>query len=104
MSFGDMVRAQRQALGIGLVDFAERLQISPAYWSRVERDHEKAPSDRLIELTAAILALRLDDLFIQAQRLPPDMQRELGQVVTLYRRARAVSAQPGRPVVRRGGK
>lgn len=89
MSFGAAVRVKRQELGIGLVDFAERLEISPAYWSRVERDLERPPKDQLIEKAAAILGVRLDDLFVEAQRLPPDMQREIGQVVTMYRRLRA---------------
>jgi transcriptional regulator with XRE-family HTH domain len=90
MSFGDAVRARRQELHIGLVDFAERLGITAAYWSRVERNLEKPPKDLLIEKAAAILGVRLDDLFVEAHRLPPDMQRDLSQVVTLYRRMRAV--------------
>jgi transcriptional regulator with XRE-family HTH domain len=89
MSFGAAVRARRQELGIGLVDFAARLDISAAYWSRVERDMERAPKDYLIEKAAAILGVQLDMLFVEAQRLPPDMQREIGQVVTMYRRLRA---------------
>lgn len=89
MSFGSVVRARRTALGIGLNDFAERLGISPAYWSRIERDHEKPPRDALIERAAAILGVRMDDLFVEAQRLPPDMQRDIGRVVLAYRRMRA---------------
>jgi transcriptional regulator with XRE-family HTH domain len=90
MSFGAVVRAKRQALGIGLNDFSERLGISPAYWSRIERGHEKPPRDELIERAAAILGERLDDLFVQAERLPPDMRRDMGKVVLAYRRMRAI--------------
>ncbi len=89
MSFGTVVRAKRQALGIGLNDFSERLGISPAYWSRIERGHEKPPRDELIERAAAILGERLDDLFVEADRLPPDMRRDMGRVVLAYRRMRA---------------
>ena len=81
MSFGAVVRSRRIALGIGLNDFSERLGISPAYWSRIERDFEKPPRDELIERAAAILGERLDDLFVEADRLPPDMRREIGKVV-----------------------
>ncbi|MCA3290769.1 MAG: helix-turn-helix transcriptional regulator, partial [Roseomonas sp.] len=35
MPFGDVVRARRTALMISLNDMAERLGISPGYWSRV---------------------------------------------------------------------
>lgn len=90
MSFGSLVRARRQDLAIGLNDLAERIGVSPAYWSRIERDREKPPRDELIERTAAILGMRLDELFIEAERLPPDMQRDIGSVVLAYRRMRAV--------------
>ncbi|MFM7417101.1 MAG: helix-turn-helix domain-containing protein, partial [Alphaproteobacteria bacterium] len=40
MAFGDVVRARRTALLISLNDMAERLGISPGYWSRVERGIE----------------------------------------------------------------
>ena len=51
---------------------AERLDISPAYWSRVERGIEKPPRDKLIERAAAILGIPFDELFVEARRLPPD--------------------------------
>jgi transcriptional regulator with XRE-family HTH domain len=90
MSFGSIVRARRQELEIGLNDFAERIGVSPAYWSRIERDREKPPRDELIERAAAILGVRLDELFVEAARLPPDMRRDIGHVVQVYRRMRAV--------------
>ena len=34
--------------GIMLIDFARDINISPAYWSRIERGFEKAPKDSLI--------------------------------------------------------
>lgn len=88
MSFGQIVRARRNEKGYGLNEFAERLGLSPAYWSRIERGHEKPPRDEVIERVAAILDLRLDDLFVQAAHLPPDMRDDLGRVVALYRRER----------------
>lgn len=90
MSFGSVVREKRQALSISLNDFSERLGVSPAYWSRIERDQEKPPRDDLIEKAAAILGVRLDDLFVEAERLPPDMRKDMAGVVQAYRRLRAV--------------
>lgn len=81
---------KRQALAISLNDFSERLGVSPAYWSRIERDQEKPPRDDLIEKAAAILGVRLDDLFVEAERLPPDMRKDMAKVVQAYRRLRAV--------------
>jgi transcriptional regulator with XRE-family HTH domain len=88
MSFGSVIRNRRTALGISLNDLAERLEISPAYWSRIERDHENPPRDELIERAAAILGVQVDELFVEAQRLPPDMRRDIGRVVLAYRRLR----------------
>jgi HTH-type transcriptional regulator, competence development regulator len=97
MSFGAVVRQRRQELGIGLNDFADRIEISSAYWSRIERGREKPPSDKLIERAAAILGLTLDDLFVRAERLPPDMQRDLPRVVSFYRRMRAINRDRSDP-------
>ena len=91
MSFGATVRLRRRELGIGLNDFADRIGISAAYWSRIEREKEKPPRDELIERAAAVLGIRLDDLFVTAERLPPDMRRDLPQVVSFYRRRRAIN-------------
>jgi transcriptional regulator with XRE-family HTH domain len=90
MSFGSVIRNRRTALGISLNDLAERLEISPAYWSRIERDHENPPRDELIERAAAILGVQVDELFVEAQRLPPDMRRDIGRVVLAYRRLRFI--------------
>lgn len=84
-SFGPRLRRRREAHGFGLNQLAERLGVSAGYWSRIERGQEKPPRDELIERVAGILALRLDDLFIDAGRLPPDMRDDLRSVVKLWR-------------------
>jgi transcriptional regulator with XRE-family HTH domain len=90
MAFGDVVRARRTELAIGLNDLAERLGISPGYWSRIERNLDKPPSDEVVERAAAILGIPLDQMFVEAQRLPPDMRKDMGQVVLAYRRLRSI--------------
>ncbi len=86
MSFGAFIRQKRDAAGIALNDFARQIGISPAYWSRIERDLEKPPKDDLICKAAQLLNLEPDEAFIQASRLPPDMQLNVGEVVQAYRR------------------
>lgn len=90
MAFGDVVRARRTELEIGLNDMAGRLGISPGYWSRIERNLDPPPSDEVVERAAAILGITLDRLFIEAKRLPPDMREDMGQVVLAYRRMRSI--------------
>lgn len=90
MSFGSVIRERRIALNIGLVDMSERLGISAPYLSRIERGLESPPRDELIERAAAILGVQMDDLFVQARRLPPDMRDDMEKVVRAYRRLRAI--------------
>ena len=90
MAFGDVVRARRTELEIGLNDMAGRLGISPGYWSRVERNLDPPPSDEVVERAAAILGIPLDQIFVEARRLPPDMRKDIGQVVLAYRRIRSL--------------
>ena len=55
MPFGAFIRKKREEKGIQMNDFARQLEISPAYWSRIERDMEKPPKDELIRKAAEIL-------------------------------------------------
>ena len=41
MAFGAFIRSEREKKEIQMNDFARQLGISPAYWSRIERDIEK---------------------------------------------------------------
>ena len=69
--------------------FARRIGVSPAYWSRVERDMEKPPKDNLILGAAQHLEISADDAFVEAQRLPPDIREDLRELVRLYRQHEA---------------
>ncbi len=86
MGFGTYIRQQREAKNLAMNDFARQLDISPAYWSRIEREMEKAPKNELIRKAAEILGLNPDEAFIEASRLPPDMQQDVGNIVRMYRR------------------
>ena len=86
MGFGRYIRREREKKDILLTDFAKKLNISPAYWSRIEREMEKPPKDNLIQKAAKILELDPDEAFIQARRFPPDIQRDVGRAVRAYRK------------------
>lgn len=86
MGFGSYIRQKREAKGIALNDFARQIGISPAYWSRIEREMEKPPKDELIQKAAEVLGENPDDLFAQASRLPPDLREDVGQMVQMYRK------------------
>ena len=86
MPFGAFIRKKREEKGIQMNDFARQLEISPAYWSRIERDMEKPPKDELVRKAAEILEISADDAFVEASRLPPDIRDDVGNLVRMYRR------------------
>lgn len=86
MPFGAYIRKKREEKDIQLNDFAKQLEISPAYWSRIEREMEKPPKDELIRKAAELLGLDVDDAFVESSRLPPDMRENVGDLVRMYRR------------------
>lgn len=86
MSFGAFIRKKREEKGIQMNDFARQLEISPAYWSRIERNMEKPPKDELIQKAAEILGMNPDDAFVEASRLPPDIRNDVGNLVRMYRK------------------
>lgn len=75
MGFGTFIREKREQAGVPMNEFARSLGISPAYWSRIERELEKAPKDELITKAAEALGLNPDEAFIEASRLPPICRR-----------------------------
>ena len=85
MAFGSWIRSEREQAGISLKDFSRSIDISPAYWSRIERGLELAPKDSLIIAACERLGLPTDRAFIEAERLPPDMQHDLELAVSVYR-------------------
>ena len=85
MAFGSWIRGEREKAGISLKDFSRSIDISPAYWSRIERSLELAPKNSLIIAACQRLGLATDRAFIEAERLPPDMQGDLELAVSVYR-------------------
>ena len=88
MGFGNFVRVKRREMGFGLNEFARMLEVSPAYWSRIEREVEKPPKDELIQRAADLLLVERDDMFIEAMRFPPDMKNDVVTAIRAYRRAK----------------
>ena len=72
-SFGETIREMRQAQGMGLRTAADRLGISPAYLSRIERGKERPPKPDLVKRMAALLGGDPDLLFRLAESTDPDL-------------------------------
>ena len=77
MNFGEMLRAKRETMKLGLRELARLIDISPTYLSRIELCHERAPSDEVILKLAEALEIPLPDIFISAQRVPKLIQENM---------------------------
>jgi transcriptional regulator with XRE-family HTH domain len=71
--FGESVREMREAQHLGLRVAAERLGISPAYLSRIERGKERPPKPELVKKMARLLGGDADLLFRLASSTDPDI-------------------------------
>jgi len=85
MTFGELIRQQRVARDLTLLDVATEIGISIGYLSRIERNRENVPNDELIRGVATKIGLPHDEAFAAARRLPPDLRPSASEIFSLYR-------------------
>lgn len=71
--FGVSVHKARMNNGISLRKFASKINISPSYLSRIERDSVPPPEIDKIESIAKNLDIDSDDLIATAKKIPRDI-------------------------------
>jgi HTH-type transcriptional regulator, competence development regulator len=81
--FGDTIREMREAQKLGLRTAAERLGISPAYLSRIERGRENPPRPELIRRIATLLGGDADVLFRLADSTDPELAEYVNSIPKL---------------------
>lgn len=74
MNFGSHVRETRQAKNIGLRELAGRIEVEPAYLSKIERGIFPPPSEALIVKIASQLGEDSDRLLAMAGKIPTDVK------------------------------
>ena len=79
-AFGETIREMREAQGMGLRTAAERLGISPACLSRVERGKERPPRPDLVKRMATLLGGDPDLLFRLAESTDPDLAEYIHRI------------------------
>lgn len=93
MAFGRYIRRAREERALTITEVARRLEISIAYLSRIERERENPPPDKLMTALARALDLPVDDVFAAARRLPPDLRARTEDVIAVYRQQAAERAR-----------
>lgn len=71
--FGEVIREAREAREIGLREMAQKIGVSAAYLSRVERGVVPPPVEGRIRVIARILERDPDELLALAGRVPSDI-------------------------------
>ncbi len=74
MKFGPYIRHTREAKGIGLRELAGRIEVEPAYLSKIEREIFAPPSEMLIMKIAVQLGEDPDRLLALAGKIPSDVR------------------------------
>lgn len=91
-SFGETIREMREAQEMGLRVAASRLEISPAYLSRIERGRERPPKPALVKRMATLLGSDADLLFRLADSTDPDLAAYIHSTPNLPEFLRATRA------------
>jgi transcriptional regulator with XRE-family HTH domain len=98
-SFGEYIAVHRKALKLTQKDVSLQLKkedgvpISLSYFHDIEAGKRNPPNDQIIEQLAAILQVRVELLYFQAERMPTDFKREGITRGTNTGGLRSVSAQ-----------
>lgn len=72
-----MIRQQREAQKIGLRELARRVEMSPAYLSKVETNQFRPPAEGKLVAIAMELNLDPDVVMAHAGRVPADLMETL---------------------------
>lgn len=74
VTFGTFIRDVREGHGDTQKYVAEQIGVSPQYMNDIELDRRNPPSDEKIGYLASVLNIRPDELFVLANRIPPDLR------------------------------
>ncbi len=84
VAFGEFVRNTRLDLNIGLREFATKLNLSPAFISKMEIGDFKPPKEENIKNMARILKVDEDELLARAGKISSDLQDIISTEPKLY--------------------
>ena len=106
--FGAFIRRVREAKEIGLREMAKKIEVSPTYLSKVERDEFTPPAEDRVKAIALILDLDADDLLARAGRVSSDIsgiiKRRPVALAALLRTTEGLSAEDIARLVRQAQK
>lgn len=79
MSLGSIIRKERLNKKISIKEFAQKIRVSDAFISRLERDDVMPPKEEKMILIAKILDLDVDHLYALAKRTPKTITNSIAK-------------------------
>ena len=79
LKFGAFIRREREAREIQLRDMAKKIEVSPTYLAKVERDEFTPPTEDKVRAIAQIIECDTDELLVMAWRMPSDLAGDVGR-------------------------
>ncbi len=106
--FGAFIRRVREEKDIGLREMAKKIEVSPTYLSKVERDEFSPPAEDRVKAIAKIQGLDADDLLARAGRVSSEISGIIKQqpvaLAALLRTAEGLSAEEINRLIRQAAK
>lgn len=93
MQFGTRVRELREQCGLTQRELAERLEVSPSYVNKVERERlhfGDYPSAKYIHRLAEELDADEDELLLLADKVPEDIRKRIRERPDAFRQLAAL--------------
>jgi len=95
--FGAFIRRERESREIGLREMAKKIEVSPTYLSKVERDEFPPPAEDKVRAIAKIIECDVDDLLARAGRVSTDLteiiKRRPVELAALLRTTKGMSVE-----------
>ncbi|GAB2178321.1 helix-turn-helix domain-containing protein [Dongia sp. agr-C8] len=95
--FGAFIRRQREAKEIGLREMAKKIDVSPTYLSKIERDEFAPPVEEKVKAIAKIIECDADELLALAGRVSSDVseiiKRQPVELAALLRTTRGLKPE-----------
>lgn len=96
-TFGQWLRRTREGEGITLRKFAEMVERTPTYISKIERGELDPPAEEVLRDVARILKQDVDDVISRAGRVPSDLpeiiKRQPHEMALMLRTAKRMSPE-----------
>lgn len=89
MTLATLLRRARKKRGLSIRELADAVGVSPSFLFRIERGAHARMSLKRLGMLARELGLEVDDVFVAARKIPPEVERFVLENMPVVRRVMA---------------